>query len=165
MTEQELRPTVYAAGGGGHLQPDFLKGAGRLTEGILAATNWAPPVGKSVPWIKRENDRFLARFGVPLAEDSARYYQSFQVIVDALERAKTASPKELRDAIASTNITDIYHKAMMVPYKQLKFDETGQNPNATAMVVQIQGGEYRLVYPDYVAEPDAKTMWPYPQSK
>ena len=165
MSEQELRPTVYAAGGGGHLQPDFLKGAGKLSEGLLAATNWAPAVGKSVPWIKRENDRFMARFGTPLAEDSARYYQSFQVIVDALERSGTTSPKALRDAIAATNITDINHKAMMVPYKQLKFDETGQNPNATAMVVQVQGPEYRLVYPDYVAEPDAKPIWPYPQSK
>jgi len=165
MSEQELRPTVYAAGGGGHLQPDFLKGVGKLAEGILVATNWAPAVGKSVPWIKRENDRFLARFGTPLAEDSARYYQSFHVIVDALERAKTTSSKELRDAIASTSITDINHKAMMVPYKLLSFDETGQNPNATAMVVQIQSGEWRLVYPDYVAEPDVKLIWPYPQSK
>ena len=57
------------------------------------------------------------------------------------------------------------HKAMIIPYKQLRFDETGQNPNATAMVVQIQEGRLRLVYPEHLAEPDAKLIWPYPQAK
>ena len=46
MGEQELRPIVYAAGGGGHLQPDFVKGAGELAEGIICATMWDPAVGK-----------------------------------------------------------------------------------------------------------------------
>ncbi len=165
MNEQEFRPMAYAAGGGGHLQPDFLKGAGKLSEGIVIATNWVAAVGKAVPWIKQVNDRHVARFGMWMTEDSARYYQSFHVIVDALERARSVAPKDLRDAIAATNITDISHKAMFVPYKQLVFDETGQNPHATAMVVQIQEGELRLVYPEYIAEPGVKVLWPYPMSK
>ena len=146
MAEQELRPTVYAAGGGGHVQPDFLKGAA---------------VGKNVPWIAKDNDRHVARFGAPFTEDSAGYYQGFYVIVDALERTKKLGTKELRDAIAATNITDINNKAMFLPYKQIKFDDGGQNPFATAMVVQTQGGKFRLLYPETVAEPDAKVVWPY----
>jgi hypothetical protein len=50
---------------------------------------------------------------------------------------------------------------MLMPYKQIKFDETGQNPFATALVVQTQGGKFRLLYPESVAEPDAKLVWPY----
>lgn len=165
MDEQELRPVVYAAGGGGHLQPDFLKGAARLAEGIFAATMWDAAVGKAVPWIKQENDRHVARFGMPMTEDSAGYYQGFQVIVDALERGKSAEAKALRDAIAATSITDINHRAMLLPYKAIKFDETGQNPFATAMVVQIQEGKFRIVYPEHVAEPDVKVIWPYPHSR
>jgi branched-chain amino acid transport system substrate-binding protein len=165
MDEQELRPVVYAAGGGGHLQPDFLKGASRLAEGIFAATMWDAAVGKAVPWIKQENDRHVARFGMPMTEDSAGYYQGFQVIVDALERGKSSEAKVLRDAIAATSITDINHRAMLLPYKALRFDETGQNPFATAMVVQIQEGKFRIVYPEHVAEPDVKVIWPYPHSR
>jgi len=165
MDEQELRPVAYAAGGGGHLQPDYLKGAAKLAEGIFAATMWDAAVGKAVPWIKAENDRHVARFGMPMTEDSAGYYQAFQIIVDALERAKTAEARALRDAIAATNITDMSHKAMLMPYKQIRFDETGQNPNATAMVVQIQEGKFRLVYPEHVAEPDVRVTWPYTRSK
>ena len=85
--------------------------------------------------------------------------------MDALERIKTLTTKDLRDAIAATNITDVNNKAMIIPYKQLRFDETGQNPTATAMVVQIQEGKLRLVYPEQIAEPDAKLIWPYPQAK
>ena len=161
MHEQELRPVAYAAGGGGHVQPDFLKNTAKLSDGILAATMWDAAVGKAVPWIAKENERHVAKFGAPFTEDSAGYYQGFQIIVDALERAKTTSAKELRDAIAATNITDVNHKAMLLPYKALRFDETGQNPNATAMVVQIQGGKFRLLYPESIAEPDARVVWPY----
>jgi branched-chain amino acid transport system substrate-binding protein len=161
MHEQELRPTAYAAGGGGHVQPDFLKGVGKLSEGILAATMWDAAIGKKVPWIAKENERHVARFGVPFTEDSAGFYQAFYVMVDALERTRTLGTKELRDAIAVTSITDVNHRAMLMPYRQIKFDETGQNPFATAVVVQTQGGKFRLLYPESVAEPDARLVWPY----
>jgi branched-chain amino acid transport system substrate-binding protein len=161
MHEQELRPIVYAAGGGGHVQPDFLKGVGKLSEGIIAATMWDAAIGKRVPWIAKENERHVAKFGVPFTEDSAGFYQAFYVIVDALGRTKTLGTKELRDAIAATSITDVTHKAMLIPYTQIKFDETGQNPFATAVVVQTQGGKFRLFFPEAVAEPDAKLVWPY----
>jgi branched-chain amino acid transport system substrate-binding protein len=165
MGEQEFKPMVYAAGGGGHLQPDFLKGAGKLSEGVIAATAWDPAVGRKIPWIKEVNDRHATRFGVPMTEDSAAYYQCFYIIVDALERIKKLDPKELRDAIAATNITDINHRAMFIPYERIRFDESGQNPHATAMVVQVQEGRLRIVYPETVAEPDVKLIWPYPQIK
>lgn len=165
MSEQELRPMVYAAGGGGHLQPDFLKGVTKLSEGILVATMWDAAVGKAVPWIAKENDKYRAKYGTNMTEDSVGYYQGFQVIVDSLERIRTLGHKELRDAIAATDIGDINHKAMMMPYKRIRFDETGQNPFATAMVVQIQEGQYRLLFPEHAAEPDAKVIWPYPQHR
>ncbi len=161
MGEYQLRPTVYAAGGGGHLQPDFVGGAGALAEGVICATAWDPAVGRKVPWIKEVNDRHVARNGVPITEDAACYYQCFQVLVDALERSKELDPKKIRDAIAATDITDPNHKAMFVPCTRLSFDQTGQNPTATAMVVQVQQGKLRLVYPAAAAEPDVTPIWPY----
>jgi len=165
MNEQEFRPAVFAAGGGGHLQPDFLKGVGKLSEGIIVATDWIGAVGRAVPWIGQENERHVARFGVPIVEDDAWVYQNFYLIVDALERAKTTASKELRDAIAATHITDPNHKAMIKPVKELRFDETGQNPSSSAMLVQIQDGKLRLVYPESIAEPDVKVVWPYPMAR
>jgi len=161
MGEFRFRPTVYAAGGGGHIQPDYIRGAGPLAEGLIAATAWDPAVGRSLPWIKELNDRHVARNGVPMTEDSAAYYQCFHVLVDALERARELDPKVIRNAVAATDITDQNHRAMVIPYTRLSFDETGQNPAATAMVVQIHRGRLRLVYPQAVAEPDVTPIWPY----
>jgi branched-chain amino acid transport system substrate-binding protein len=96
-----------------------------------------------------------------MTEDSACYYQCFQVLVDALERVRDLDPKKLRDAIAATDITDPNHRAMLVPYTRLSFDATGQNPAATAMMVQVQQGRLRLVYPENAAEPDVTPVWPY----
>jgi len=50
---------------------------------------------------------------------------------------------------------------MFVPCTRLSFDQTGQNPTATAMVVQVQQGKLRLVYPAAAAEPDVTPIWPY----
>ena len=161
MGEMRFRPTVYAAGGGGHLQPDFLKGAGPLAEGIICATAWDAALGRRVPWIKEVNDRHIARAGVPMTEDAACYYQNFYVLVDALERGGTLDNKKLRDAIAATDITDPNHRAMFVPYPRLSFDETGQNQTATALAVQVQQNRFRLVFPESAAEPDVTPMWPY----
>jgi branched-chain amino acid transport system substrate-binding protein len=82
-------------------------------------------------------------------------------LVDALERSRELDPKKIRDAIAATDITDANHKAMFVPCTRLTFDDTGQNPTATAMVVQVQQGKLRLIHPAAAAEPDATPIWPY----
>jgi len=43
-----------------------------------------------------------------------------------------------------------------VPWKGVKFDETGQNIEATPVIQQVQGGTYRTVYPFDVAAAEAK---------
>ena len=163
MGEYKFKPKVYAAGGGGHVQPDFLKGAAGLAEGLIAAVIWDQAIGLKRPWIKEINDRHVAKTGVPITEDAGSYYQCFQVLVDALERTKELDPKKIRDALAATDITDPNHKAMFVPCERLHFDETGQNPTATAVALQVQQGKLRLIYPEAVAEPGVTPIWPYPQ--
>jgi branched-chain amino acid transport system substrate-binding protein len=164
MAEQELKPLVYATGGGGHVQPDFLAGAGPLAEGIIAAVVWDAGIGAKVPWIAKLNDEHVKRFGAPFTEDSAAYYQNFYVVVDALRRINgTLTAKTLRDALAATDITDPDNRAMLIPYRRLHFDETGQNPDATAFAVQWQHGKLKLLYPDEYADASATPIWPYQQ--
>jgi branched-chain amino acid transport system substrate-binding protein len=162
MNEQDLKPVVFAAGGGGSVQPDFAAGAGPLAEGILSAVAWDAGVGDSVPWIKALNDTHVKRFGVSFTEDSASYYQAFYVIVDALERIKTPEPTALRDAIAATNITDPNNRAMINPSKVIAFEDNGEPKDATAYVVQWQKGKLVLLYPPQFADKAATAIWPYP---
>jgi hypothetical protein len=52
---------------------------------------------------------------------------------------------------------------MLNPYRRLHFDETRQNPDATAFAVQWQHGKLKLLYPDAYADASATPIWPYPQ--
>jgi hypothetical protein len=42
MAEQELKPLVYATGGGGHVQPDFLAGRDRLRKASSLPSSGMP---------------------------------------------------------------------------------------------------------------------------
>lgn len=165
MAEQEFKPLVYGTGGGGHAQPDFVAGVGGLAEGVISCVLWDAGMGRAVAWIGKENDRHKQRFGVSMTEDAVGYYQAFYVLVDALERTTTLSPKVLRDALAATKITDPNNKAMIMPGKQIAFDEGGQNQEAGAVLVQWQKGDLKIVYPTALADPATQVTWPYPQSK
>src|SRR5258706_14609459 len=162
MAEQDLKPTVFATGGGGSVQPDYVAGAGPLAEGVLSAVAWDAAVGKAVPWIAKLNDEHVKRFSAPFTEDSASYYQAVYVLMDALERIKTPDSTALRDAIAATNITDPNHHAMINPSKLIAFEDNGEPKDATVYVVKWQKGKLVLLYPPQLADKAAKAVWPYP---
>jgi branched-chain amino acid transport system substrate-binding protein len=46
-------------------------------------------------------------------------------------------------------------------WKGVKFDETGQNVLGTPCIVQIQGGQFRTVYPSDIAS--SKIIFPMPE--
>jgi branched-chain amino acid transport system substrate-binding protein len=46
----------------------------------------------------------------------------------------------------------------MIGYRGVKFDETGQNTLSATYLIQLQGREYKSVWPEGRAT--AKLMWP-----
>jgi branched-chain amino acid transport system substrate-binding protein len=76
-------------------------------------------------------------------------YQAVLLIADALERAGSAEPQALRDAISESSLDPLLAYA-----GPIEFDETGENVNAAPIVMQVQGGNVVQVYPDEFAEAD-----------
>ena len=74
-------------------------------------------------------------------------YESIKVIADALERSGDVDSEALRAALAETDMDD-----HVLPQKNIKFDETGENINAASVLVQIQDGKRVIVYPKAYAE-------------
>jgi branched-chain amino acid transport system substrate-binding protein len=70
-------------------------------------------------------------------------YQAVQVIAAGLEKAGATDPTKLRDAIAGLRID----KPLLAFTGPIEFDATGQNKNATAIVMQILSGKVEQVYP------------------
>jgi branched-chain amino acid transport system substrate-binding protein len=92
---------------------------------------------------------------VPFQCHAVHAYNATLVLIDALERAKTADPKKLRDAIASTSL-----KEHIAPGGPIEFDSTGRNKNALATLQQVQKREIKLVLPEEYSE--AKPIFPIP---
>jgi len=83
-------------------------------------------------------------------------YAVIGVLRDALERAGSADRDKLRDALAKTNLAD-----HILPQDAIKFDDTGENVNATSALLQVQGGKPVVVGPARFAE--AKPVFPVPK--
>ncbi|MEX0759427.1 MAG: ABC transporter substrate-binding protein, partial [Tistlia sp.] len=101
--------------------------------------------------------RFHEKFGVAMNGHAAETYMATMALRDALERAGTTDRAALRDALAETEICG---DANILPYDCIRFDESGQSPDAQMVVLQILDGEHKTVWPPAVAA--TETVWPVP---
>lgn len=147
MTEMQVKPKVVLASGGGHADPKFLENTGDNALGFFDEVEWNTDVNK--PGATATNAKFKKKYGYDLTGESVDAYTSMFVIADALERAASADPAKVRDALAATNLTK--GPAMIVSYDGVQFDETGQNRNAGIVIVQVANVN---------GTPERVTVWP-----
>jgi len=87
------------------------------------------------------------------------------LIKDVLERAKSTDPKALRAALASSNVCG--GNTGLLAYDCIQFDQTGQNKNASLVIVQVRSGkdgkmERITVWPKNVRRAGYKVVFPQP---
>jgi branched-chain amino acid transport system substrate-binding protein len=82
--------------------------------------------------------------------------QAMFVLADALNRAGSAKPEAIQAALQKT---DLKPEQLMMGYRGVKFDETGQNTLAATYLIQLQGDKYVAVWPEKSAT--AKLQLPY----
>src|SRR5262252_9578117 len=98
---------------------------------------------------------FKAKHGRNLDDTSARWMQGFFVLADAINRTGSTAPDRIQRALQET---DLKPAQLMIGYRGVKFDETGQNTLSATYLIQLQGNEYRSVWPQN--EATAKLTWP-----
>ena len=76
-------------------------------------------------------------------------------LADAINRAGSTDPAKIQDALQET---DLKPEQLMMGYRGVKFDETGQNILASTYLIQLKGKEYELVGRRSAAT--AKLEWP-----
>lgn len=97
----------------------------------------------SDPKVQEILAKFEATYGEPMDTEAMLSYQAIYVIADALERAGSADPADLRAALAETNLAEHF---MAYP-GPIAFDETGENINAQPVLMQVVDGAVQQVYP------------------
>jgi len=111
----------------------------------LPAARWAGSKEFDAEYLRRYNSHPVHH---PMAA-----YATLMVAARAINDAKSLSNARIRDAIRSIHLD-------MTPFGPIKFDASGQNQHPL-MITQVQGGQFRIVYPTDAAE--SKPVIPAPQ--
>jgi branched-chain amino acid transport system substrate-binding protein len=88
-------------------------------------------------------------------DTSARWMQGFLTLAEAINRAGSTEPEKIQKALRET---DLKPEQLMIGYRGVKFDETGQNTLSATYLIQLQGKEYKSVWPADRAT--ATLQWP-----
>jgi len=148
MNEIGYKPPAVMAQAAGFVEQAFLTASGPLAEGVLSRSSFALDAAPRRPAITPVNALLRAKTGRDLNDNTARQLTGFQVLADAIDRSGTGKPADIRTALTKT---DIAGDQTIMPWRGVKFDETGQNTEATPIVQQVVDGKYRTVFPANVA--------------
>jgi branched-chain amino acid transport system substrate-binding protein len=136
--------------------PAFISALGKSSEGVLGSTQWVPEISGSDSLFGSAKD-FLANFTNTYGWSSAQYpYQAAdaaaacEVLSLAIQKAGSADPAKVRDALAGLKADTFYG--------HIEFDSTGMNTSKPMYVVQIQKAAFVTVYPSTLATKQA--LWP-----
>jgi branched-chain amino acid transport system substrate-binding protein len=136
-------------GSAGYVIPDFEKGLGEFAEDVLSIspTNYdlAPAL----------TDPFRKRFGDFMVQEAIGHAVALDVLVQAIERAKSVNPKAVTEALHGGRFEGGWTKAM--PGGAVQFDQSGLNTLSVPIMVQWRKKELVTVWPKDVAR--ASPVW------
>ena len=163
LAEYKVNLKAIITSGGGHADPSFLKAAGSSAQYLFDIVEWETDVNK--PGAKEANEKYKAKNGQNLTGEAVDAYVAMYVLKDALERAASLDPAKIREALAATNLSD--GPGMIVGYDSIKFDATGQNENASLVMVQVNdtgnGLERITIWPKSARRAGYTPVFPMPQ--
>ncbi len=156
--ELGFSPDMILANDAGFSDTEFIKTLGKDADYIISREVWALDLAQKNPLIRQVNELFHQRYKIDFTGNSARTFTGLMVLADAINRAGSAEPEAVRKALTET---DIPAGKLIMPWKGVKFDESGQNVLGRGILVQIVGGQYRTVWPFDLAT--TEVTWPMPK--
>ncbi|MGD1215941.1 MAG: ABC transporter substrate-binding protein [Terriglobales bacterium] len=149
-----LNPKYYTSAGTGFAAAEFPtpdKGAGKYAEYTFSVSQWLP----SAKWkgSAEFDQKYFALAGSHPAYHAIEAYAVLIAAAAAIDNAKSDQAQAIRDAIKELNLAE-------TPFGPVKFDARGQNRHPV-LVTQVQGGQYKVVWPLDAAE--SKPIIPTPE--
>lgn len=143
MKNLDYLPSIIIGDDAGFSDPTFIPNVGDLAQG--AVNRSAFDIGKPGSNSYIINEMFKAKFNRDLDDTSARWMQGFFVLADAINRAGSTEPDKIQAALKATNLTA---DQLMIGYRGVKFDKSGQNTLSATYLIQLQGKQYVSVWPE-----------------
>ena len=158
MSELGYSPKAILAQAAGFSEKALYDAVGKQIQGAITRGSFSLDLAAKRPTVGKLNALFKAKTGKDLNDNTSREFMATIVLADAINRAKSADGAKIRDALAAT---DLPGDKTIMPWKHVKFDETGQNNDADAVLLQWTGEKFITIYPTAFAVAPAK----FPMSK
>lgn len=136
-------PPLLLANDAGFIDPHFLAEAGKDAQSVITRDVWASDLVRRKPVSTFVNEAFKQRTGKDLTGNSARALQAFWVLTDAINRAGSTHPEDIRMALAAT---DLSAPQVVMPWSGVKFDPKGQNVLGQGIMAELFGRAYRTIW-------------------
>ena len=147
MKSLDYLPKLVIGDDSGFSDPAFTKAVGNIAQGAINRSAW--DIGPKDSTTQRINDMFKAKTGHDMDDTSARDMQAAFVLFDAINRAGSTDPTAIQNALRAT---DLKADQLMMGYRGVKFDDTGQNTLAATYLIQLFGENYVAVWPGKSAQ-------------
>jgi branched-chain amino acid transport system substrate-binding protein len=103
-------------------------------------------------------DLYEQQFGQPMTQVAAGSFTAVLVLADAVNRAGSTDPQRVRAALLNM---DVPGRELITPWSGVRFDTAPhQNTAAAGVVEQRLGGQFRVVFPDELAQDANAAKWP-----
>ena len=150
-TMRQQRIAIPVVGGAaGYVIPDFEKALGDFAKDVLSIspTNYdlAPAL----------TDPYRKRFGSFMVHEAIEHAVALDVLIQAMERAKSARPEAVTEAMRGARFERGWTRAM--PGGAVQFDQNGLNTLSVPIMVQWRTKELVTVWPQDIAK--ASPVWP-----
>jgi branched-chain amino acid transport system substrate-binding protein len=133
--------------------PDFVATLGPAAEGVLGSSQWTPETTGAEPRFGGASDYATGvqlRFRHEPEYHNAEATAACLALVLAVEKAGSADPAKVRDALAALDVETFFGR--------IRFDDEGKNADKPMSVIQIQDGKPVTVWPR--TEDTAPLRWP-----
>jgi branched-chain amino acid transport system substrate-binding protein len=149
--ELNMNPKLFAGAAAGFTLPEFPQNAGKASEKIMSADLWHQSL--PFPGAKEYFDEFKKRYNKDTEYHGAEAYAAAYVIADVLKRAKSTSPKDIKEALSKTDMMTVFGPVKFISYEK----KVNQNKLDT-YVVQWINGKLEVIWPKKYAT--AKYVYP-----
>jgi branched-chain amino acid transport system substrate-binding protein len=141
---------------------DFLNATGSDSDYIFSPGIFPPRLVETQPKMQQVNEMFKQRVkrtgqDLRMSDVGARDLQALLVLGEAINRARSTDPQAVIKALSET---DLSQDQVIVPWKGVKFDSTGENIRASAVIQQRVKGRHEIVWPLNMRS--TKPIWPAP---
>ena len=134
MAELGYKPNAIVAQDAGFSEKALYDAVGDKLEGVISRGSFSLDLAAKRPMVGKINAMFKEKSGKDLNDLTSRQFMGLLVMAEAINRAKSTDGEKIREALVAT---DIPGEQTIMPWKRVKFDETGpeqrRRPGAAAI--------------------------------